>query len=104
MATNIVSLRQVLQTRNPLIPSSMVTLVITAILNLFVIFAIVFRAALWSMQGTKKLCPFRNFPQLSRYVTVSIFISQRVQWHEVVEVLGVEVQCAHGWGHHLHAL
>lgn len=75
MATNIVSLRQVRQTRNPLIPSSMVTLVTTSIFSRRVILAIVFLASTWSMQGTKKLCPFRNFPQLSRYVTVSILIS-----------------------------
>jgi len=82
----------------------MVTLVITVIFNLRVITLKVFRAALWSMQGTKKLCPTRNFFQSIRYVTVSIFISQRVQWHEGVEVLGVEVQGTYGWGHHFHAL
>jgi hypothetical protein len=31
-------------------------------------------AALWSMQGTKKEWPTRNFAQLILYVTVSIFI------------------------------
>jgi hypothetical protein len=74
MATNIVSLRQVRQTRNPLIPSSMVTFVTIGIFSRRVILARVFLASTWSMQGTKKLCPFRNFPQLSRYVTVSILI------------------------------
>ena len=77
-------------------PSSMVTFVTTAIFNLFVICAIVLRASLWSMQGTKKLCPTRNFPQLSRYVIVSIRIGYRVQWHKGIEALHVEVQCADG--------
>jgi hypothetical protein len=82
----------------------MVTFVTIGIFNRRVILARVFLASLWSMQGTKKLCPTRNFPQSIRYVTVSILIGQRVQWHEVVEVLGIEVQCTDGWGVHLHAL
>jgi len=82
----------------------MVTFVTIGIFSRRVILAKVFLASMWSMQGTKKLCPFRNFAQLSRYVTVSIFISQRVQWHEVVEALGVEVQRTYCWGVHLHAL
>lgn len=54
MSTNNVSLCHSLQTRNPLMPSSMVTLVRTLIFSRLQTAATSFLAASWSMQGTKK--------------------------------------------------
>lgn len=55
-------------------PSSTTTLDTVRILSLRVTPARVFLASSSSMQGTKKLYPFRNFDQSSWYVTDSIFI------------------------------
>lgn len=58
-----VSVDQTLQTRKPLIPSSIVTLVTTGIFKRLVTTATVARAAFSSMQGTKKEVPRRNLDQ-----------------------------------------
>jgi hypothetical protein len=57
------SVGQTRQTRKPLMPSSIVTLVTTGIFKRLVIAAIVARAAFSSMQGTKKEVPRRNLDQ-----------------------------------------